>query len=332
MKRSRHFIRAALVLTLGLAMAARVCAQDRARIVFSGQIGSRITVFLTTPEGAWFEELTEDPAWNAAYHSPVWSHDGACIALSSYRGGPHSHIYVMDADGNRLRPITDGQLDRGPTWSPRADAIAYTWRDRNRAGSVIRVVDVEGRREARPVTAREAGAEAYEADWRPSGHAIVYSGSQAASGLDLHVVDASGLRLGQLTDGDAYDMAPAWHPRGRAVAFTRATGRFRGVVDIYAVDADGSNERRVTTHPAKDSSPSWSPDGTQILFTSDRDGAPGLFIMDADGSRVRNVTDGRFSNISGASWFDPEVARSVSPIGRRATTWGWLRRLEPRAR
>jgi Tol biopolymer transport system component len=35
----------------------------------------------------------------------------------------------------------------------------------------------------------------------------------------------------------------------------------------------------------------WSPDGTQIAFESDRDGDSEIYVMNADGSNVRQLTD-----------------------------------------
>ena len=39
-----------------------------------------------------------------------------------------------------------------------------------------------------------------------------------------------------------------------------------------------------------DSAPAWSPDGRQIAFESDLDGDPEIFVMNADGSGVRQLT------------------------------------------
>ena len=37
--------------------------------------------------------------------------------------------------------------------------------------------------------------------------------------------------------------------------------------------------------------PAWSPDGTKIAFTSDRDGIPKIYVMNADGTNQTRITD-----------------------------------------
>jgi TolB protein len=49
--------------------------------------------------------------------------------------------------------------------------------------------------------------------------------------------------------------------------------------------------RRLTNNAAADAVPTWSPTGAQIAFTSDRTGAPQIYVMSSvDGSGVRRIS------------------------------------------
>jgi Tol biopolymer transport system component len=59
---------------------------------------------------------------------------------------------------------------------------------------------------------------------------------------------------------------------------------------IHAMGADGSGDRTLTTE-GENFDPAWSPDGTQIAFSGTRGGEPDLFVMQADGTGIRQLTD-----------------------------------------
>jgi Tol biopolymer transport system component len=65
-----------------------------------------------------------------------------------------------------------------------------------------------------------------------------------------------------------------------------------GRTKIYTIDLAGG---RVTTLTREgdwhDEQPRWSPDGRRIAFKSTRGGSYNLYLMDADGSNVRRLTD-----------------------------------------
>ena len=95
---------------------------------------------------------------------------------------------------------------------------------------------------------------------------------------------------------------PQISPDGRSVAFVRttttvATGERNA--DIWIVPADGSAAAKLLIGGDKsENTPRWAPDGKRLAFISTRDGAPNVFVADADGSGVRAVT---------------KVARGVQP-------------------
>src|SRR5205823_13609748 len=56
------------------------------------------------------------------------------------------------------------------------------------------------------------------------------------------------------------------------------------------LNPDGSGLKRLTNAKGYDAEGSYSPNGTQIVFCSNRDGNLELYIMDADGKNVRQLT------------------------------------------
>jgi Tol biopolymer transport system component len=102
---------------------------------------------------------------------------------------------------------------------------------------------------------------------------------------------------------------PAWSPRGDRIAFT---AKDRGEVDydIFTIRPDGTGLRRLTSAAGNDSHPAWSPDGEWIAFASARGGFKDeavlhpynpqpygdLYVMRADGSDLRQLTDDQFED------------------------------------
>ena len=66
-------------------------------------------------------------------------------------------------------------------------------------------------------------------------------------------------------------------------------------VEVYVSDARGKGARRLTRSPGgypHSLAPSFSPDGRSILWSKFGGGADGLYVMNADGSDQRRLTDG----------------------------------------
>ena len=68
--------------------------------------------------------------------------------------------------------------------------------------------------------------------------------------------------------------------------------------EVFIMDPDGNNQVNLTNNPARDLVPRLSPDGKKIVFVSDRkweadnklDDNYDLFVMDTDGSNVKDLT------------------------------------------
>ena len=78
--------------------------------------------------------------------------------------------------------------------------------------------------------------------------------------------------------------------------------------EVYMMNPDGSEQVNLTQHPAGDLNAVWSPTGEQILFVSDRQGTHvrDLYVMDADGSKVRRVFKKKITASRGNATWSPD--------------------------
>ncbi len=98
--------------------------------------------------------------------------------------------------------------------------------------------------------------------------------------------------------GSGSAASPAWSPSGKELAYSAAPN---GAFDIWIADSNGNLARKVTSFRGGNVSPVYNPrTGDQIALISGRTGLPQLYIMNADGSSVQQMTDGGYA--SSPSW------------------------------
>jgi imidazolonepropionase-like amidohydrolase/Tol biopolymer transport system component len=85
------------------------------------------------------------------------------------------------------------------------------------------------------------------------------------------------------------------HPDGSKIVFDL-------LGDLYEVPIEGGDAVNLSEGFQWDMQPRYSPDGSQIAFTSDRDGGDNIWVMHADGSEPRQITDEAFRLVNNPSW------------------------------
>ncbi len=84
-------------------------------------------------------------------------------------------------------------------------------------------------------------------------------------------------------------------------------------LELYTASTENPDAvTRLTNDPARDWFASWSPDGTRIAFTSDRSGNEDIYLINADGSDLRQVTDHPADDIHPAWSLDGQSLLFVS--------------------
>jgi Tol biopolymer transport system component len=111
---------------------------------------------------------------------------------------------------------------------------------------------------------------------------------------DIWVANPDGTGRRNLTPDAANDAEPAWSPDGHWIVYTSRPPGCESVgcqADLYAIGRDGTGRVRLTSTPQHEGEPDWSPDGGRIAYLRYDDDQPGLWVMAADGSGQRQLTD-----------------------------------------
>lgn len=257
-------------------------------------------IYSIATDGTGAENLTQDPAF--VYAGLSLSPDGRQLAFAT-----GCDVRVMNVDGSDARQLTNRGAERedgcngGARWSPDGTRIAFI-SNRAETGYHVYVMDDDGdnvRRVSRALDGTDLG-NVVVLSWTPRGQ-VVFQTSRTVDGAwdrRVYVVDPDGTRLLPLFDR-AGDITPAWSPDGSHVAFIRDAD---GVRRLHLMQADGSGERPLTNHAGEDRLPGaqsvvgaeydpWSPDGSHLAFERNADGEWGIYLLDADGSNLRRLTN-----------------------------------------
>ncbi|MGZ9160397.1 MAG: serine hydrolase, partial [Candidatus Limnocylindrales bacterium] len=222
------------------------------------------------------------PNWPAGGVPTSWAADGSRLAIQLDRPDLNAEIYTVAPDGTNIARLTrDLAFDALPAFSPDGARVAFT------------------------------------------------RGGPATS--DLYLMDDDGADLRPLTDFEGYEHSPTWSADGARIAFVWGHGEPRGFADsgaLWRIDADGSNRTllldRLVGYPTwspdgariavelrgdeshigvldvatgavaelgRGYAPKWSPDGSRLAYVSGNDDALDIYVMDADGANLVQLTD-----------------------------------------
>jgi len=97
--------------------------------------------------------------------------------------------------------------------------------------------------------------------------------------VEIYVMNSEGSDPTRLTARPGEGLAAAWSPDGSQIAFSTST-------DSFVLDLETDELRQLPPGGQMN----WSPDGNRIVFVRHVDGDAEIFVMNSDGSDVRQLT------------------------------------------
>jgi TolB protein len=267
------------------------------RIVYAAQAGKFEQLFTVRPDGSGRRQITKftDSAGGSLSH---WSPDGIRIVFTRRWNpdgpGEREQIYVANADGSNRRPIElPGVEPVQPAWFPDGRRILFLDLASN---PTFKIVNADG------TGLRNAGMPPFGDSACVFGDGKRVAALRPRSPGNDEVLAVFVIRLDtrsarRITPWGSYTDTIDCSPNGKRIVFGKPAFGPPRSANVFTVRTDGKGLRQLTHSRGgvvNNNPNSWSPDGTKIIFTSNRAGRSDrvLFVMNADGSGVRQLTKG----------------------------------------
>jgi len=224
---------------------------------------------------------------------PNWSPNGKRIAFwALHAGSGRRDIWTITTNGDAPVQITnDEALDWNPVWSPDGKFLYFA---SNRSGSMnfwrVPIDQTSGKilGEIEPVTTPSTYSQ--HLNFSNNGNQLIYVQKSESVNLFQRDWDAVQEKIGNeeksITQGSRFISAPDLSTDGTMFVYSSQGEKQE---DLFLLGKDGTT-RQLTNDSFNDRSPQWSPDGNLIAFYSDRSGRFEIWIVNADGSGLRQIT------------------------------------------
>lgn len=208
-------------------------------------------IFRADPDGGHVVRLTDTPGYDA---EAVYAPDGSRIIFTSVRDGDLD-LYTMEPDGSNVKRLTNEiGYDGGAFFS--RDSKWICWRASRPSGDNL-------------------------TDYLT----LLQAGLIRPRQLEIYVMDLEQMEPIQLTNNQAANFGPYFHPDGQRVIFCSNLHDPKGRnFDLFMVDIETKEIEQITHNQTFDGFPMFSYDGSKLVFASNRNnkvkGETNIFTVD----------------------------------------------------
>jgi Tol biopolymer transport system component len=238
-----------------------------------------------------------------------------------------SDLYAVDVASGEVTALHEGEgFSVWPHWSRDGSRLAYASSETEdgRIGVFVGPADGSDAADILAGTGDLTPGGPISLSWSPEGDRIAFVGGDAETGSPgLWTVNADGSGRRLVLEGTWFEVA--WSPvADRLLVVGWPASDPDAPVDLYVVRTDGSDLRQLSHDAVVERAPSWSPDGARVLFAEttattfeNRDYGQDLFVMDADGSDRRQLTE--WQGLDSFAVWSPDGAWIAFASDREAT-------------
>lgn len=267
------------------------------------------------------------PAFQMIYNIRTGSLEEIQMSLSRFQGwhpngvelvyaGDEGAIGLYNVESKQSRIIAQVQDWLGSPWGPLVRGAAFS----PDGAQMIASFEFEYRGIAPQAWLADAdGANPHKVIdgyasqfvWSPDSKLILFDG------LDSIQSNGQNRRILSRRASTTWGFSLHWSPDGRYIAFNGQEelpiypnlGDGRQLVyeyhKIHILDLETGNERRlIEDELGGDIQPAWSPDGKRIAFLSNRSGYSELWVADADGNNLEQLTFDKQPKRAQVTWID----------------------------
>jgi serine/threonine-protein kinase len=219
-----------------------------------------------------------------------------------------SQLYLINVDGTDRRQLTTEGDNYNPAWSPDGKTILFVSTRDSEAGKgknyELYSMSPDGSNQK-----RISNTPAFDAEisWARNGRRFAFTSDRPGL-LQVFIANADGTGVRRVTNTKVMETFPDLSPDGAKVLYLSDRTSSPGKVDnrqwfVMTVGGEGLTQLTTIAKPNPVMRARWSPDGKKIVFNNTiENGNWAVFIMNADGSDIQQLTDGKFSEGEGIRW------------------------------
>ena len=232
-----------------------------------------------SPDTGRTREVTAPPATSLGDLDPVVTHGGDHMVFRRAFSYGVADLYAAEVSGAGLRPLTrDGWKAMGYAFSADDRTLVFS---SNRGGD-SGLWSVDFKRPATPVRLSLGLLEFGRLSADRTGLLAAEAGDYRSNLFAWR----AGAAPVALTNGNTSD----WDPDLSATGQLTFVSDQNGGSEIWSKNDDGQPTRLTDLKASSVFSPRWSPDGRSIAFVAARDGRTDVYLINAGGSDLRNLT------------------------------------------